>query len=91
MLYGDTLAPATPHFVPICPKGLSEGPNPAAGPGTSAFSRDLVVIKRPKLFRPKRRDAATSAPFSDPACYRSAYPDVAAGGGDPLRHYLDHG
>lgn len=91
MLYGDTLAPATPHFVPICPKGLREGLSPAAEPGTSAFSRDLVVIKLPKLFRPKRRDAATAAPFFDPAFYRSAYPDVAAGGGDPLWHYLDHG
>ncbi|MBB2963697.1 glycosyltransferase [Methylobacterium sp. R2-1] len=49
------------------------------------------MIKLPKLFRPKRRDAATAAPFFDPAFYRSAYPDVAAGGGDPLLHYLDHG
>ncbi|MCP1560186.1 UNVERIFIED_ORG: hypothetical protein J2W75_000997 [Methylorubrum zatmanii] len=49
------------------------------------------MIKLPKLFRPRRRDAAMAAPFFDPAFYRSAYPDVAAGGGDPLRHYLDHG
>ncbi len=49
------------------------------------------MIKLPRLFRPKRRDAATAAPFFDPAFYRDAYPDVAAGGGDPLVHYLDHG
>ena len=49
------------------------------------------MIKLPRLFRPKRRDAATAAPFFDAAFYLSAYPDVAAGGGDPLLHYLDHG
>lgn len=49
------------------------------------------MIKLPRLFRPGRRDAVAAAPFFDPAFYRSAYPDVAAGGGDPLRHYLDHG
>ncbi|MEH3117815.1 MAG: glycosyltransferase [Methylorubrum populi] len=49
------------------------------------------MIKLPRLLRPKRRDAAIAAPFFDPAFYRSAYPDVAAGGGDSLLHYLDHG
>ncbi|CAO4169128.1 glycosyltransferase [Methylorubrum populi] len=49
------------------------------------------MIKLPRLFRPKRRDAATAAPFFDAAFYLSAYPDVAAGSGDPLLHYLDHG
>ncbi len=86
MLYGKGVAPAAPHFLSM----QVEGPIPVRGP-VLALSRNVAVIKLPKLFRPRRRDAAMAAPFFDPAFYRSAYPDVAAGGGDPLRHYLDHG
>ena len=49
------------------------------------------MIKLPRLLRPKRRDAALARPFFDPEFYRAEYPDVAAGGTDPLLHYLDHG
>lgn len=49
------------------------------------------MIKLPRLLRPKRRDAALARPFFDAEFYRSEYPDVTAGGMDPLLHYLDHG
>ncbi|GAB6846043.1 GT2 family glycosyltransferase [Methylorubrum rhodinum] len=49
------------------------------------------MIKLPRLLRPKRRDAAWARPFFDADFYRAEYPDVAAGGMDPLLHYLDHG
>ncbi|KQT47929.1 glycosyl transferase [Methylobacterium sp. Leaf456] len=49
------------------------------------------MIKLPRLLRPKRRDAASAQPFFDAEFYRTEYPDVAAGGMDPLLHYLDHG
>ena len=49
------------------------------------------MIKLPRLLRPKRRDAALARPFFDAEFYRAEYPDVAAGGMDPLLHYLDHG
>ena len=48
-----------------------------------------AIVTQAKKLKPKKRRAGKLA--FDAAWYLEQYPDIAAAGIDPLRHYLDHG
>ena len=93
------VAAAAPVAQPV---PVAEPAPPAAPPAPSAPSapeenRDVGLIdKARKLFAPRRTKTGDSvydlvAEHFDEEFYLTTYPDVAAAGIDPIRHYLDAG
>ena len=96
------VAAAAPVAQPVpvaepAPPAAPPAPSAPSAPSAPEENRDVGLIdKARKLFAPRRTKTGDSvydlvAEHFDEEFYLTTYPDVAAAGIDPIRHYLDAG
>ena len=95
--YNDIREGGINPFVHFCLFGRAEGRAPKP-PGSGSPKQAEASNEPPPApaqpadkIKVSRKDIKITEPFFDAAYYLERYPDIAAGGIDPLEHYLTYG